>query len=58
MNASGKAARRKYGNRHACKRRARRTRISKVFTDNTLTPERYLAMKQEHRKAIAKRGLG
>ena len=55
MNSCGKAARRKYGTRQACKRRTRMAKHQKVFTDNKLTPAQYLAMKQEHRKAIARR---
>jgi len=52
MNGCGKKARRIVGgNRHSCKR-AKKDRKHKGFTDEVMTPEKYQAMKMEHKRRV------
>lgn len=48
----GKKARKRMGNRYDIMRSAKRTKHTKIFTNNKLTPSQYSAMKQADRKRL------
>jgi len=54
--ATGKAARRRGGNRHDIRKANRNAKHKKVYTNNALTPEAYRKMKLSDRKALARKG--